>query len=70
MAWTQSDIDKLKAAMATGERAFTTKHGDTLIQKEFRSLAEMRELLAEMQGEVNADSVPPRRTVAGFDRGL
>ncbi len=70
MAWTQQDIDALKTAMKSGRKSLTTKHGDTLTQMEFRSLAEMRALLAEMEAEVNPASAEPRRTVAGFSRGL
>jgi len=63
MAWTQSEIDALKAAIATG--VLTVRHGETLTT--YRSLSEMRALLAMMQGEVNA---PTRRTVAKLTRGF
>jgi hypothetical protein len=66
MAWTQTDIDRLKRAMASG--VLTSKHGDTLLT--FRSVAEMEKLLAQMEAEVNPSSAEPRRTVAGFSRGL
>jgi enamine deaminase RidA (YjgF/YER057c/UK114 family) len=65
MAYTQTQIDQLKAAIASG--VLTVKHGDTLTT--YRSLAEMKEALRDMEGEVNRSN-PPRRTVAGFSRGL
>lgn len=50
MAWTQADIDALKAAIASGRLRVTM--GDRDVQ--FRSLAEMKEILAMMQEEVDA----------------
>jgi hypothetical protein len=71
MAYTQADIDALRVAIATGVKSFTTRHGDTLVQKEFRSLDEMESLLAAMIATVEGGaSQVPRRTVAGFSRGL
>ncbi|UNJ22043.1 head-to-tail joining protein [Microcystis phage vB_MweS-yong2] len=52
MAWTQADIDALKAAMATGAKSAEFRSGDTSRRQEFRSLAEMQQLLAQMQAEV------------------
>ncbi|WP_217577338.1 phage head-tail joining protein [Mesorhizobium sp. GbtcB19] len=65
MAYTQTQIDALKNAIASG--VLTFKHGETLTT--YQSLSEMRKALREMEAEVGG-SVPPRRTVAGFDRGL
>ncbi|ESY72069.1 hypothetical protein X740_33570 [Mesorhizobium sp. LNHC221B00] len=65
MAYTQTQIDALKNAIASG--VLTFKHGETLTQ--YQSLSEMRKALKEMQSEVDG-SQPPRRTVASFDRGL
>jgi hypothetical protein len=50
MAWTQTDIDKLKAAMAQGARR--VKYADREV--EYRDLAEMRQTLGLMESEVNA----------------
>lgn len=52
MAWTQTDIDRIKAAMASG--VLTVKHGDTL--STFRSIADMERLLARMEAEVGGHS--------------
>lgn len=49
MAWTQIDIDKLKAAIATG--ATRVRYADRDV--EYRDLAEMRETLGMMQTEVD-----------------
>lgn len=59
MAWTQSDVDALKAALAAG--VLTVKHGETLTT--YRSLNEMRQLLAMMQTEVTTRT---RSTVAAY----
>lgn len=49
MAWTQSDIEKLKAAIAQG--ATKVKFADREVT--YRSLAEMRETLVMIEGEVS-----------------
>lgn len=66
MAYTQAQIDSLKKAIASG--VSTVRHGDTLTT--FRSLAEMKEALRDMETEVSGAAQPPRRTVAGFSKGL
>jgi hypothetical protein len=66
MAYTQAQIDALKRAIASG--VLIVRHGDE--QVTYRSLAEMRQALADMEGEVNPTTGPARRTVAGFSRGL
>lgn len=48
--WTQTDIDKLKAAIATGH--LTVKFADRSVT--YQSLSEMRALLASMQQDVAA----------------
>lgn len=48
MSYTQKDIDTLRSAMAKGVQQ--AKLGDEQIT--FRSLSEMRSLLAEMEGTV------------------
>lgn len=49
MAWTQTDIDKLKAAIAQG--ATKVKFADREVT--YRSLEEMRETLRLLQAEVD-----------------
>jgi hypothetical protein len=48
MAWSQTDIDNLRAAIASGQ--VIVRSGDRSIQ--YRSLAEMRDLLAQMESEI------------------
>jgi hypothetical protein len=68
MAWQQSDIDTLKAAIAQG--ALRVRFADRDVT--YRSLAEMRETLRLVKAEVNADptSVPVRRFRFQTDKGL
>lgn len=66
MAWTQSDIDALKAAMALGVKSAEFRSGDTSRKQEFRSLAEMQDLLSRMQAEVSA--AQPRISYAQHSR--
>lgn len=49
MAWTQSDIDALKAAIATGAR--DVSYSDRRVS--YRSLDEMRTILRMVTDEVN-----------------
>ena len=58
MAWTQEDIDRLKAALATG--ALKVRYGSGFDEREvtYRSLAEMREALAMMEAEIAGTSRP------------
>lgn len=67
MAWTQTDIDKLKASMASG--VLTVRHGET--STTFQSLADMQKQLERMEAEVNgATNTPRRRSVAGYSSGF
>ncbi|QKC83261.1 hypothetical protein [Mesorhizobium sp. NZP2077] len=52
MAWTQTDINAIKKAMASG--VLTVKHGETLTT--FRSMSEMERVLARMEAEVNGSA--------------
>lgn len=49
MAWTQADIDSLKAAIASG--VTRVRYADRDVS--YRSLEEMRETLRLLQGEVS-----------------
>lgn len=53
MAFTQTDIDKLKAAIGTGARKVRYSDGREV---EYRTLAEMREVLTMMQADVSSSS--------------
>lgn len=65
MAFTQTQIDALKAAIASG--VLTVRHGET--STTYRSLAEMKAVLAMMETEVSP-TAKPRRTAAQFSRGF
>jgi hypothetical protein len=67
MAWTQADVDQLKANMASG--VLKMKHGDK--ETVFQNVADMQKLLLVMQQEVDAGGPQKaRRTVAGYSSGL
>jgi len=71
MAWTQTDIETLKAAIATGAKRVAFGSGETRREQEFRSLAEMQNTLAQMEAEVSGrTSLASRRTVAGYCSGF
>lgn len=63
MAWTQSDIDAMKAAIARGVRRVTFADQTT----EYHSLDEMRRALAQMEREVNA---PRSHRLAASSKGV
>jgi hypothetical protein len=54
MPWTQTDIDRLKAAMSSAGSIQSMTFGDQSFT--FRSLSDMEKLLAAMTAEVNAAS--------------
>lgn len=66
MAWSETDINALRAAIATGAKRVRFQTHET----EFRSQAEMMELLERMVAENNPSSASPRRTVAQFTSGF
>lgn len=68
MAWTQDDIDALKRAIATGVRRAEFGSGESRRVQEFRSLAEMKDILADMETEVAGPLAPQRFAVTQFDR--
>lgn len=63
-AWSQSDIDKLRAAIASGVRRIRYD-GPPAREAEYHSLQEMRDLLAEM---TNTVSKPPAFRLAKFNK--
>ncbi len=63
MAYTQTQIDALKNAIAAG--VLEVQHGET--KTTYRSLREMQSILAAMEGEVNGRTT---RTVAKFSSGV
>jgi hypothetical protein len=60
MAWSQTDVDALKAAIATGVTSVMYSDGS---QIQYRSLENMRSILAEMESEVAGPSVKRARTI-------
>lgn len=66
MAWSQTDIDVLRAAIATGAKRVRFQTHET----EFRSQKEMIDLLEIMNAEADPSIVAPRRTVAQFTSGF
>jgi hypothetical protein len=62
MAWTQAQIDALKTAIAMGQRS--VRHGETSV--EYRSIEEMKAILAMMQAEV----APRTRTSVAVYRSV
>lgn len=71
MAWTQSDIDTLKQAIATGAQEVELRSGETGRKIRYRGLAEMQSILSQMEAEVLGNgSLASRRTVAGYNSGL
>lgn len=65
MAWTQSDVDALKSAIATGARRVRFGSGVDAQEVEYRSLSEMRTALDLMSAEVAG---PARRVTTSFVR--
>lgn len=64
MAYTQSDIDDLKAAIASGALRVRYADGREIM---YRSLGEMRETLGIMQAEATGSSSSSSRSfLAGF----
>lgn len=68
MAWTQTDIDRLKAAIATGARRVEYGSGETRRVVEYRSLSEMEKILAEMQDDIAGALAPARTAITQFSR--
>ena len=64
MAWTQTELDKLKKAYALG--ALTVEYAGQRVT--YRSLAEMKQIIADMESEISGSSSKPRTSVVQFDR--
>lgn len=68
MAWTQADIDTLKAAIATGVQE-VEYDGPPKRRVKYQSFEQMRGALALMQAEVSGASRPAYR-LASTSKGL
>jgi hypothetical protein len=67
MAWTQSDVDALKAAIASGVRV--VEYHDRKV--EYQTTHEMLEALGPMQQEVNATNHTAKPFIrVGTSKGL
>ena len=62
MAYTQDDINALKAAIASGARKVKFGSGPDSREVEYRTLADMRATLAEMTAEISPVAPQPIRT--------
>lgn len=67
MAYTQAQLFALESAMAQGLSEVTYPDGT---RKAFRSLDEMRSLVAEMRQDLGIVTPAKRRRFAEFSRGL
>jgi hypothetical protein len=63
MAYTQDDIDALKAAIASGAKKVKFSDRET----EYRDLSEMRQILNEMQASIRGTRREPYRP-KGYSR--
>jgi predicted transcriptional regulator len=68
MAWTQTDIDTLKAAIASRKGAQKITFSDRTV--EFGSIDDMRKLLADMERDVTAAASTPRTRYAQTCKGV
>lgn len=67
--WTQSDIDSLKAAVASGVLSVTYS-GPPQRTVTYHSLSEMRALLTEMVADVNAQAGGSSFSIASTKKGF
>ncbi|MFJ3259854.1 phage head-tail joining protein [Pseudomonas sp. NPDC086581] len=69
MAYTQSDLDAVDRAIATGERTvrFSSPTGDRTV--EYRSINELKTARDLIKAELAAADTPPRRVVRLYHGG-
>jgi hypothetical protein len=71
MAWTLTDLDRLKAAIASGTKRVEFGDGQTRSVKEYQSIDAMLRAKAEIEAELfGTGNLSSRRTVAGYNSGL
>jgi hypothetical protein len=68
MAWTQQNIDALKAAIATGLLEAEIRQGDVTQRMRYQSFSQMQAALAQMEAEVNASSQPSAFSFPAYSR--
>jgi hypothetical protein len=66
MAYTQGDLDAIKSAYATG--ALSVEYNGR--RTTYRSLDDMRTIIADIERELAGTSATPARTVGVFSSGL
>lgn len=69
MAWTQTDIDELRKAIALGAKEVEFGAGPDRRRTVFRTLEEMRSLLSEMEAAVHPAKAAPRVSFIEHHRG-
>ena len=69
MAYSQADIDALRAAIATGAKRVKFGSGPDSREVEYRTLAEMKQVLADMLADTGA-ATEPNRIVGAYFSGL
>ena len=57
MAYTQDDLAKLKKAIATGAKKVRFGSGDSAHETEFRTLAEMKQIVADIEAEIGTGTM-------------
>lgn len=71
MAYTLDDLDRIKAAIATGAKEVTFGSGETQRKMTYQSTTDMLRAKADIEAEVFGTSgLASRRTVAGYNSGL
>jgi hypothetical protein len=71
MAYTQSNVDALKKAIATGVRKVRYESNGEVRETQYRSIAEMKAVLADMEAEVGSGrSLADLRVVTGYRGNL
>lgn len=68
MAWTQTDVDNLKTAIADGRGARSMSFGDQTVV--FNSIRDMLELLSVMQAEVDGATRSTRTRYGATSKGF
>ena len=68
MSYTSADRDALKAAIASGARRVKFGAGPDSREVEYRSLDDMKRVLADMDAELDPSSRPPRSSFVAHYR--
>lgn len=68
MAYTQADADRLRSAIATGAKRVRFGSGENAHETEFRSLAEMKQVLADIDAALSPASRPSRVSFVAHSR--